>query len=206
MLAMGGISADSLQVVALCPIPQHHHCSIDTFCMNSGSDGGEAGLQCASPAEFPTVRLECDIVDSPFLWLISIRATDSISPITPIRISETDSGVGMFGLFFSRPVLPAGDTASSSQAHGDDAADESAPLLQEGPNLTMPTPRQPSPYEMPDAEGKCFLLDLPDEVLVKVFSQLDRSSVSKCLRVSLCGGARVGCDISYTLLSFQWRG
>jgi hypothetical protein len=40
-------------------------------------------------------------------------------------------------------------------------------------------------YESPPVDGRCMLLDCPEEVLVKVFKLVDRQTYTKCLRVRL---------------------
>ncbi|GFZ49682.1 hypothetical protein JCM24511_07084 [Saitozyma sp. JCM 24511] len=44
-------------------------------------------------------------------------------------------------------------------------------------------PRQPAPYEVPDKEGRCWLLAMPEEVLANVFTRLDRCSLTRCYRL-----------------------
>lgn len=39
-------------------------------------------------------------------------------------------------------------------------------------------------YEPPPVDGKCMLLDCPEEVLVRVFKLVDRQTYTSCLRVS----------------------
>ncbi|KAK8849728.1 hypothetical protein IAR55_005063 [Kwoniella newhampshirensis] len=43
--------------------------------------------------------------------------------------------------------------------------------------------REPYPYEKPDPDGTCWLLALPDELLERVFTRLDRVSLTRCYRL-----------------------
>lgn len=47
-----------------------------------------------------------------------------------------------------------------------------------------PLPVLPAPYDTPDPSGRCWLVELPEEVLVKVFMGLDRVSLARSMRVS----------------------
>ena len=47
-----------------------------------------------------------------------------------------------------------------------------------------PPPRKIQPYEVPCPDGKNRLVELPEEALVKVMTLLDRTSLTRCFRVS----------------------
>lgn len=70
------------------------------------------------------------------------------------------------------------DPASSRSNPDQDDCDSSHP------DSTAVMPRQPAPYEVPDKEGRCWLLAMPEEVLANVFTRLDRCSLTRCYRVS----------------------
>jgi hypothetical protein len=40
-------------------------------------------------------------------------------------------------------------------------------------------------YETPDPDGRCWFLDLPEQVLSAVFVKLDRVTLTRCYRVSM---------------------
>ncbi|WWD20355.1 hypothetical protein CI109_104831 [Kwoniella shandongensis] len=46
-----------------------------------------------------------------------------------------------------------------------------------------PFRRESLPYEKPDPKGTCWLLALPDELLERVFTSLDRVSLTRCYRL-----------------------
>lgn len=43
------------------------------------------------------------------------------------------------------------------------------------------------PYDTPDSSGRCFFMELPEEVMQLVFEQLDLQSLTRCYRVSPSG-------------------
>lgn len=60
------------------------------------------------------------------------------------------------------------------------------PPTDDQPDSTPYRPRrEPLPYEIPDPKGTPWLLKLPDEVLERVFSNVDRVTFVRCHRVSL---------------------
>lgn len=89
----------------------------------------------------------------------------------------------MFGLFRRRQT-----SQDTGPVPSKDASTEADPLLATAPESTATTTNMPSrpiaPYEVPDPQGRCFLMDMPEELLVRVFTDLDRCTVSKCFRVS----------------------
>lgn len=48
----------------------------------------------------------------------------------------------------------------------------------------LPQPKL-KPYEVPLADGRCYLAELPSEILTRIFLKLDRASLTKSYRVSL---------------------
>jgi len=49
----------------------------------------------------------------------------------------------------------------------------------------LPPPNSPPhPYDTPLANGRCYLSELPSEVLTRTFLKLDRVSLARCFRVS----------------------
>ncbi|WVF68505.1 hypothetical protein IAT40_003272 [Kwoniella sp. CBS 6097] len=51
------------------------------------------------------------------------------------------------------------------------------------PSQSYRSPRTPEPYETPDPQGRTWLFALPDELLERVFINLDRVSLTRCHRV-----------------------
>ncbi|OCF35179.1 hypothetical protein I316_03221 [Kwoniella heveanensis BCC8398] len=51
------------------------------------------------------------------------------------------------------------------------------------PGQSYRQPRTPEPYEIPDPQGRTWLFALPDELLERVFVNLDRVSLTRCHRV-----------------------
>ena len=50
--------------------------------------------------------------------------------------------------------------------------------------MRIPGPGEPASATMATVEAKRGLLDLPDEVLARIFTLLDRQTLSRCYRVS----------------------
>jgi hypothetical protein len=44
-------------------------------------------------------------------------------------------------------------------------------------------PLKVAPYEVPEPNGRAYLLELPDEILTGIFTRLDRVSLTRCYRV-----------------------
>lgn len=64
------------------------------------------------------------------------------------------------------------------------SATDSTSAFNEGES-SKPVNRSQRPrYESPPVDGRCMLLECPDEVLGKIFSGLERGTFTKCLRVS----------------------
>ena len=59
------------------------------------------------------------------------------------------------------------------------------------------------PYEVPLADGRCYLSELPSEILTRIFLKLDRASLTKSYRVSQshAGNKEVRANSSYVKTS-----
>lgn len=85
-------------------------------------------------------------------------------PATPEH-AEAASAVGLQQLLLKSP--------STRRISNDEAFGRIAPRVS-----------SPLPYEIPDSTGRSWIMELPEEVLIRVFMGLDGVSLARCMRVS----------------------
>jgi len=81
---------------------------------------------------------------------------------------------------FTRRREASTSSTSSSESVADSGTDR--PTSADMSDFTRASQR--SRYESPPVDGRCILLECPEEVLVKVFEYVDRQTYTNCLRVS----------------------
>jgi hypothetical protein len=80
---------------------------------------------------------------------------------------------------FTRRRSSSTSTASSSDSNIEHPTSASTDMSDFARSAQRPR------YESPPVDGRCMLLDCPEEVLVKVFKFVDRQTYTKCLRVRI---------------------
>lgn len=100
-----------------------------------------------------------------------------IAPSASMQSASEDDGMS----------VDAGTTPAPAPALTADPTDSPAPIATTPsyrPSSATSFQRPLKPYEYPPKGEACLLMTLPDELLAKVFTRLDRVSLSRCLRVS----------------------